>query len=175
MIAATFCGAIESRCSFIIKDSLSTGSCTEWYVRCKELNLAWMDSAPCSLRRPNPTYVLFAHDTVFSSSMCIFNVIEQSGKELLKCSMSWAIIVSIGLCIQLFHTCTCTCMHVKSIPSSSSMKLLSYIRWHWPSRVKMFVNFMHASVAGVISVGLSCCNLYDGGAQTLDVCWLNSV
>ena len=33
------------------------------------------------------------------------------------------------------------------------MKLLSYIRWHWPSRVKMFVNFMHASVAGVISAG----------------------
>ena len=44
-------------------------------------------------------------------------------------------------------------MHVKSIPSSSSMKLFSYIRWHWPSRVKMFVSFMHASVAGVISVG----------------------
>ena len=43
-------------------------------------------------------------------------------------------------------------MHVKSVPSSSSMKLL-YIRWHWPSRVKMFVNFMHASVAGVISAG----------------------
>ena len=41
-------------------------------------------------------------------------------------------------------------MHVKSVPSSSSMKLLS---WHWPSRVKMFVNFIHASVAGVISVG----------------------
>ena len=35
---------------------------------------------------------------VCSSSMCIFNVIEQSGKELLKCSMSWAVIVSIGLC-----------------------------------------------------------------------------
>ena len=33
-----------------------------------------------------------------SSSMCILNVIEQSGKELLKCSMSWAVIVSIGLC-----------------------------------------------------------------------------
>ena len=88
----------ESKCSFIIKDSLSTGSCTEWYVRCKELNLAWMDSAPCSPRRPNPTYVLFGHGTVCSSSMCIFNVIEQSGKELLKCSMSWAVIVSIGLC-----------------------------------------------------------------------------
>ena len=131
MIAATFCGAIESRCSFIIKDSLSTGSCTEWYVRCKELNLAWMYSAPCSLRRPNPTYVLFAHGTVCSSSMCIFNVIEQSGKELLKCSMSWAVIVSIGFYVQLFHTCM----------------------YFWPSRVKMFVNFMHASVAGAISVG----------------------
>ena len=35
---------------------------------------------------------------VCSSSMCILNVIEQSGKELLKCSMSWAVIVSIGLC-----------------------------------------------------------------------------
>ena len=35
-----------------------------------------------------------------SFSMCILkiNVIEQSGKELLKCSMSWAIIVSIGFC-----------------------------------------------------------------------------
>ena len=68
------------------------------YVRCKELNLAWMDSAPCSPRRPNPTYVLFAHGTVCSSSMCIFNVIEQSGKELLMCSMSWAVVVSIELC-----------------------------------------------------------------------------
>ena len=29
----------------------------------------------------------------------------------------------------------------------------SDIRWHWLSRVKMFVSFMHASVAGVISVG----------------------
>ena len=63
------------------------------------------------------------------SSMCIFNVIEQSGKELLKCSMSWAVIVSIGLCT-----------------------VISYM-YFWPSRVKMFVNFMHASVAGVISVG----------------------
>ena len=85
---------------------------------------------------------------VCSSSMCILNVIEQSGKELLKCSMSWAVIVSIGLCTVISYTCTCT--HVKSIPSSSSMKLLSYIRWHWPSRV---VSFMHASVAGVISAG----------------------
>ena len=89
---------------------------------------------------------------VCSSSMCILNVIEQSGKELLKCSMSWAVIVSIGLCT-VISCMYCTCMHVKSIPSSSSMKLLSYIRWHWPSRVKMFVSFMHASVAGVISVG----------------------
>ena len=129
MIAATFCGAIESRCSFIIKDSLLTWSCTEWYVYCKELNLAWMDSAPCSLRRPNPTYIRLAHGTVCSTSMCIFNVIEQSGKELLKCSMSWAVIVSIGLCT-----------------------VISYM-YFWPSRVKMFVNFMHASVAGVISVG----------------------
>ena len=31
---------------------------------CKELNLAWKDSPLCSLRRPNPTYVLFAHGTV---------------------------------------------------------------------------------------------------------------
>ena len=90
---------------------------------------------------------------VCSSSVCISNVIEQSGKELLKCSMSWADSFYWIIYVQLFHTCTCTCMHVKSIPSSSSMKLLSYIRWHWPSRVKMFVSFMHASVAGVISVG----------------------
>ena len=44
-------------------------------------------------------------------------------------------------------------VHACTIPSSSSMKLLSYIRWHWLSRVKMFISFMHASVAGVISVG----------------------
>ena len=31
-IAATFCGAFDSRCSFIINDNLVTGSCTEWYV-----------------------------------------------------------------------------------------------------------------------------------------------
>ena len=44
---------------------------------------------------------------VCSSSMCILNVIEQSGKELLKCSMSWAVIVSIGLFIHvLVRACT---------------------------------------------------------------------
>ena len=44
----TFCGTIESRCSFIIKDSLSIGSCTEWYtLQGVKLNLAWMDF--CSL------------------------------------------------------------------------------------------------------------------------------
>ena len=71
----------------------------------------------------------------------------QSGKELLKCSMHysfyWIIYVQLSFIHVLVHACT--------IPSSSSMR--SYIRWHWPSRVKMFVSFMHASVAGVISVG----------------------
>ena len=49
----------------------------------------------------------------------------------------------------LVHACTSSSLHC-----DSSMKLLSYIWWHWPRRVKIFVNFMHASVAGVIySVG----------------------
>ena len=46
---------------------------------------------------------------VCSSSMCIFNVIEQSGKELLKCSMSWAVIVSIGLCSYFIHVLVHAC------------------------------------------------------------------
>ena len=99
-IAATFCGAIESRCSFIIKDSFSTGSCTEWYVRCKELNLAWMDSAPCSPRRPNPTYVLFAHGMhcMFFQRVhfyCYRAVWEGTPKVLHELGRY---IVSIGLC-----------------------------------------------------------------------------
>ena len=117
----TFCGAIESRCSFIIKDSRSTGSCTEWYLRCKVK--PGMDGFLLLAPTEDQIQRMFFLP-VCSSSMCILNVIEQSGKELLKCSMSWAVIVSIGL----FHTCTCTCMHVKSIPSSSSVKLFSYIR-----------------------------------------------
>ena len=69
--------------------------------------------------------------------------------------MSWraAVIVSIGLCTVISYMYLYMHARLKHTYSSSSMKLLSYIRWHWPSRVKMFVNFMHASVAGVISVG----------------------
>ena len=48
----------------------------------------------------------------------------------------------------LVHACTSSYLHCASL-----MKLLSYNWWHWPSRVKMFVNFMRASVAGVISAG----------------------
>ena len=54
-----------------------------------------MDSVPYSLRRPSPTNVVFAHGTVWSSSMCILTGMEQSGNELLNCSMNWAVNVSV--------------------------------------------------------------------------------
>lgn len=40
-ITATFCEAIISRCTLIINDDLLTVSCTEWYVRRRELNIAY--------------------------------------------------------------------------------------------------------------------------------------
>ena len=47
-MAATLCGAIDNRCSLTIDINLCVLSGMAWYVRCKVLNLACIDSAPCS-------------------------------------------------------------------------------------------------------------------------------
>ena len=77
----TFCGAIESRCSFIINinDSLLTGSCTEWYLRCKVK--PGMDGFLLLAPTEDQIQRMFFLP-VCSSSMCILNVIEQSGKVM---------------------------------------------------------------------------------------------
>ena len=62
-MAATLCGAIDNRCSLTIDINLCVLSGMAWYVRCKVLNLACIDSAPCSPIRPNPAWVCLALGT----------------------------------------------------------------------------------------------------------------
>ena len=50
-MAATSCGAIDNRCSLTIDINLCVLSGMAWYVRCKVLNLACIDSAPCSPKK----------------------------------------------------------------------------------------------------------------------------
>ena len=59
--STTFCGATESRCSFTISNNSWILSGTESYVLCKGLNLACINSAPCSPKTSNSTCVLLAH------------------------------------------------------------------------------------------------------------------
>ena len=65
-----------TKCSFTIYFSLSTLSGIAVYALARELNFAWMDSAPCSPRRPNPTWVSLPHSVAWSSKMCILIDLE---------------------------------------------------------------------------------------------------
>ena len=67
-MAATTCEVILMKCSLTIRCTLSV---TAVCARPSRVNLARMDSAPCSPRRPKPTWVELAHGMARSSSTCI--------------------------------------------------------------------------------------------------------
>ena len=54
-MAATNCGSILSKCSFIMHVRFGTRSLMGANIKPSLLNLSWIDSAPCSPRRPKPT------------------------------------------------------------------------------------------------------------------------
>lgn len=83
-IAATTCGEILVRCSFTIHRRCCTLSVIAMCDRLSRVNLAWMDSAPCSPSRPNPTWKDFAHGTAWSSNTCIFMGTVAWGKDSRK-------------------------------------------------------------------------------------------
>ena len=54
-MAATNCGSILSKCSFTMHIRFCMQSLIGANAKPSRLNLAWIDSAPCSPRRPKPT------------------------------------------------------------------------------------------------------------------------
>ena len=74
----------------------------QWYIPCKVLNLARIDFAPCSLRRPISAPVSLDHGTNGPPSKCIFIDMEESGNDgAINCVVAGSV---ERLYSQLFNT-----------------------------------------------------------------------
>ena len=76
-----------TKCSFIIHSNLLTLLRIVAYVLCRVLNLACIDSAPCSPIIPKPTPCAQIQSYVWSSSKCIFTGTVAVGNVERKKSM----------------------------------------------------------------------------------------
>ena len=69
-MAATNCDSILRKCSFTMHIRFCMRSLIRPNAKPSRLNLACIDSSPCSPRRPKPTWLVFAHCRVWSSNRC---------------------------------------------------------------------------------------------------------
>ena len=87
-MAATNCGSILSKRSFTMHIRFCMRSLIGANAKLSRLNLAWIDSSPCSPRRPKPTWLVFAHCRVWSSNRCILIGTVASGYVSRKKAMN---------------------------------------------------------------------------------------
>ena len=155
--AARFWGSILIKCSLITEVMCCSLSCIEAKVLCRVLNLAWIDSAPCSPKRPNPACQFRAHSRVWSSRKCIFGVIEASGNDTRNSWRNSDVACSIKVMGNLKFVVLNGNLHIPRLwMALSSRNEWSYMPWHFPNNFSSFLNCKEVAVTSGSKAGWCC-------------------